>query len=70
MREQFYHSCKQYGITVSGCHGEQVPHGSGWEPGPCCFPAPSSSVGGKGFPLSLLPSVPPLGQCHLSPIFG
>ena len=49
MREQFYHSCKQYGITVS----RRAP-GASW-------PEPSSLASGKGSLLG--PVAPFLGQC-------
>lgn len=57
MREQFYHSCKQYGITVSGHHGERqvLAVAGGRTPGASvCLPGPNAFASGKGFPLSLV----------------
>lgn len=58
MREQFYHSCKQYGLTVSR---PALPQRGGHMPGASvCLPGPSAFASGAGFPS--LPLGPFLGQ--------
>lgn len=56
MREQFYHSCKQYGITVSGCAitvGESL--------------GPAARVQLAGFPLNWTMPIPSHWLTFLQP---
>lgn len=60
MREQFYHSCKQYGITVSSTSLQPDSLGTGSLPG-------STPLQLAGFSLSWI--VPGLGLSHLPTVF-